>query len=386
MDAVRRAVLQARLDSKNDDALVTELNNLVPTYGQPIFQCIFHIFTGLELSTQTAQDYWIATLIHRDRISKVLGRSIDLLPSMYDFLASSDHALKHPRLLEESSYSKVILETTHDGLTSLLNRSYFDQIFEQTVSSAIRYNNDITLLFLDIDNFKDINDTYGHKAGDVILQHVAQIITNEKRDSDIAARYGGEEFVLLMPHTSVINGLVLAERIRKTVDDMTITFENNELHVTVSGGIVSYPQNCTSHHELLRRADSALYLAKGSGKNNISMYKAEKRRYLRVKYTEPIQVKELGLGSLEIFSCTSKDICIGGILFENNKPFPLGSRIEVNIPMQNNENLILIGTVVRVEAFGNNSYDIGMAMSFKEMEKIANKEIANFLHNTTEKC
>ena len=150
--------------------------------------------------------------------------------------------------------------------------------------------------------------------------------------------------------------------------------------MTISGGIASFPVNGQDPHELLQNADNALYQAKGAGKDNITQFKMDKRRYLRVKFCKQIKIKELGFNVSEQFSGMSKDICSGGILFENKNPLPMGMRIQVSVPVENVEQpLLLIGTVVRVEAFADNCYDIGMSISFKEMEKIANHEIAGFL-------
>ncbi len=379
MGSVRRAVQDCRANATDSEELIANLSNLAEIHGSVAYQAIFQIFAGLEVSCEKAENYWQKLLFHRTAMVQKLGRNIDLLPSIYDFLATSDHPLNNPRMIEESSYAKVIKETTHDSLTSLYNRQYFDQVLEQSISSATRYNTDVSLLFLDIDNFKDINDTYGHGFGDLTLQRIAKVIESEKRDSDIAARYGGEEFVLLMPHTECINALILAERIRLKIKSLVFSTDQNDFSVTISGGLASFPQNAKNSIELLHRADSALYLAKGAGKNNISTFKEEKRRYLRVKYEEPVKVKMLGFDSTPIFSGTSKDICIGGILFENDQHIAIGSRIQVSMPIKKDSPILLIGTVVRVEAYGENQFDIGMTISFKEMEKIAQNEISNFL-------
>lgn len=381
MDSIRKAVLDSRVEAKDDKDLVYRLNILADKHGNVIHQAIFHIYAGLDLPGETAQRYWLEVLHHRKSMITLLGRNTSLLVSMCDYLISTKQHLMNPRLIEETSYAKVIMETTHDGLTNLFNRQYFNESFEHILSAANRYNTDVTLLFLDIDNFKEVNDTYGHSCGDLALQYLSDIIKEEKRDSDIAARFGGEEFVLLMPHTESINGFILAERIRKRVENLSITECSEPFSFTISGGLASFPQNAKTPATLLNSADSALYLAKGAGKNIISMYKQEKRRYLRVKYTEPVKIKELGFDSSPIFDGTSKDICIGGILFENNVSLPIGARIQVSIPIKGETPLLLIGTVVRVEAYSNDLYDIGMTISFKEMEKIANTEISNFLKN-----
>ncbi len=382
MDLLRKAVLDRRNRSTNDDELIEDLTECAQQYGSPIFQAIFQIFASLELSPQLAEEYWYDVLLHRQAMTKKLGRKIDLLPCLSDYLAASPHSLTNPRLIDEKTYARVIMETTHDSLTSMHNRHYFDEALEQAVSAAKRYGNDVSLLFLDIDDFKEINDTYGHSYGDTILQQVAAIIDGEKRESDIAARYGGEEFVLLMPHTESIRAFILAERVRVNIEKNVVGIEGKPVEVTISGGLAAFPQNSDTTSQLVQHADSALYLAKGAGKNIICLYKEEKRRYLRVTYKEPVKIKELGFESSPIFAGTSKDICIGGILFENNVPLPIGSRIQVSLPIQRDKPLLLIGTVVRVEAYADNLFDIGMSISFKEMEKIASSEIANFLQNT----
>jgi len=382
MDFLPKTVLDCRSRSTNDDDLIEDLTKCAQQHGSPMFQAIFHIFASLDLSPQIAEEYWYDVLLHRQSMATKLGRKIDLIPCLYDYLATSPHSLTNPRLIEEKAYSQVIMETTHDGLTAIYNRHYFDEALEQAVFSAKRYGNDVSLLFLDIDDFKDINDTYGHRYGDTILQQVAGIIESEKRESDIAARYGGEEFVLLMPHTESIHAFILAERVRVSIEKNVIGIEDKPVEVTISGGLAAFPQNSDTSSQLVHHADSALYLAKGAGKNIICLYKEEKRRYLRVKYKEPVKIKELGFKSSPTFAGTSKDICIGGILFENDVPLPIGSRIQVNLPIQKGKPLLLIGTVVRVEAYADNLYDIGMSISFKEMEKIASSEIANFLQNT----
>ncbi len=386
MDTLREAILDYRSNAKNSDILISELNALVDEHGLTAAQLIFQVLASLDFPTTVAGEYWKKVLEHRESLSSSLKRKVDLLPALCDFFSTYTDFLSSPKLIETSTFTQIVKETTHDNLTSLFNRPYFDGIFEDNISLAKRYATDLSILFLDVDNFKDINDTYGHSIGDVTLQKIASIIKEEKRASDIAARYGGEEFVLLMPHTENLSAFVLAERIRTRVEAVTLTAHGKQYSVTISGGLASYPLNSKDSRRLLDQADSALYLAKGAGKNTISLYKEEKRRYLRVKFNESIQIKELGFTSSRTFSGTGKDICIGGILFQNKQAFPIGSRIQVSIPFHDSDPLLLIGTVVRLEAYSENSYDIGMTISFKEMDKIANNEIANFLRkNLTEK-
>ncbi|MCK5100931.1 MAG: diguanylate cyclase, partial [Desulfobacteraceae bacterium] len=212
------------------------------------------------------------------------------------------------------------------------------------------------------------------------LKTVADTISRELRTSDTAARFGGDEFVILMPNTYKMNALLLSERLRKIIKRKTIIIKDKSLQITVSGGVAGFPVDAQKAENLLNLADSALYRAKGAGKNNISLFKDDKRRFLRIKFSSTIKIKQLGFNHTRILSGISKDIAIGGILFENKEPLPMGVKIQVSIPIaKDSEPLLLIGTIVRVEAFGEHKYDIGMILSFKEMEKTAKDEISKFL-------
>ncbi len=250
---------------------------------------------------------------------------------------------------------------------------------DQHLSLAKRNGTELSLLFLDIDDFKEINDTLGHYSGDVILKSVAGIIDNGMRASDIKARFGGDEFVILMPSTDSINALLMAERLRKKIKKETI-IDNKAHQVTVSGGVAGFPLDAVKAKDLLSLADSALYRAKGAGKNSISLFKEDKRRFLRIKFNREIKVKQLGFKETATLTGTSKDIAIGGILFENREPLDIGTKVQVSIPIAKSAvPLLLIGTIVRIEKLGEEHYDIGMILSFKEMEKTAKDEISKFL-------
>ncbi|KAB2888743.1 MAG: diguanylate cyclase [Desulfobulbaceae bacterium] len=379
MDSLRAAIIDSRHSARDDDHFIEELNRLRVEQGPMVCRSIFQTLASVDVPRDTAADYWEKVLARREMLIRTLNRKISLMTAMCDFLGSETTCLNSPRLVDVSTFERVIRESMFDGLTGLFNRQYFDEIFEHQVSQAKRYDTDLSVLFLDVDNFKDINDSLGHIVGDLVLKKIGNIIRDSKRDSDIAARFGGEEFVLLMPHTESIKAYILADRIRREVEAEEFTAHGRPFRLTISGGLASFPMNATEPAELLHMADSATYLAKGSGKNTICLYKKDKRRYLRVKLTQPVLIKELGFADSKTFEGTSRDICIGGILFENETPLPIGAHVQVSIAFKGNAPLLLIGTIVRVESFNGGGYEIGMTFSFKEMEKIANTEIAQFL-------
>ncbi|MBT4837946.1 MAG: sensor domain-containing diguanylate cyclase [Methylococcales bacterium] len=162
-----------------------------------------------------------------------------------------------------------------DTLTGVNNRRFFDQRLDEEVKRVFRNNEPLTCLFLDIDFFKKINDTYGHQAGDIVLAEVADVISIQLRQNDVLARYGGEEFTALLSHTKIDVAVEVAERIRENVEKMVVTTDDGtEIRITISIGVGSlFPDNCDDHEKagqlLIETADKAVYQAKETGRNKV---------------------------------------------------------------------------------------------------------------------
>lgn len=158
----------------------------------------------------------------------------------------------------------------YDELTGLHNFRFFTQAIERELSRSKRYGYQLTLLLIDIDYFKRINDEHGHQKGNEVLKGLAKIIMDCVRDSDYAARYGGEEFVIILPQTSLTEGYQVAERLRRKISATPFDFGN----VTVSIGISTYPEPSTCRDTLIHHADIAMYSAKNMGKNRVEVYQS----------------------------------------------------------------------------------------------------------------
>jgi diguanylate cyclase (GGDEF)-like protein len=170
--------------------------------------------------------------------------------------------------------------TITDELTDLYNFRYFKMKLSDELKRADRYRQQLSILMLDLDHFKAVNDRYGHQTGNVILREVSNIIRQCVRDVDIVARYGGEEFTVILPQTSKEDAEIIAERIRDTVEKNY--FQNNrgtrEIQITVSIGGCTYPNGIHSLEQLLEKADGALYRAKAEGRNVVFFAGTEKKR------------------------------------------------------------------------------------------------------------
>jgi diguanylate cyclase (GGDEF)-like protein len=179
------------------------------------------------------------------------------------FVLQGEAALKNLVLFEEVKSLAI-----RDGLTGLYNYRHFWEMLVHEVELSRRYGKPLSMLFLDLDNFKVINDTLGHPQGDVVLKTLATYLKSAVRHADVVCRYGGEEFVLLLPHTAPGQAMLLAERLRQKISELTIPLPNRDLQFTVSIGVAGLTDNMTGA-DLLDTADAALYRAKEAGRNKV---------------------------------------------------------------------------------------------------------------------
>ncbi len=191
--------------------------------------------------------------------------------------------------------SELEYYSTHDPLTGLHNRRYFNEILGYEVGRSERHNHQFSILMLDLDDFKDVNDTYGHPCGDRVLQQVADRMRASMRNGDLATRIGGDEFAIILVETGVEGALVVAEKLRTELRQMTFEGEEDKyFHVTTSIGVVTYPSDARSISDLMAGVDLGLYRAKELGKDTIGTLESVKDRVnasrLTRDYAEKLRV------------------------------------------------------------------------------------------------
>lgn len=196
-------------------------------------------------------------------LEKPLGK--DQVQALF---AAANHlalALKNATL-----FTLVKSRADHDGLTRIHNRRAFDERLVEELRRHQRYHQPMALLMLDIDHFKDINDTFGHLAGDRVLQEVGKILAETVRGTDFTARYGGEEFTVILPQTNEEQARILAERLRSLIAETRFTHNGQTFAITVSIGVASLqPGSLIKRRALMEKADQALYQAKNMGRNQV---------------------------------------------------------------------------------------------------------------------
>ena len=364
MDTIRKEILKCLDDfSYDDDRLISELNCITEKIGDEACQVLFSVLTHLDLSPDQAVDYWKQIVAHRNSMSESLGRGVNLRTAICDYFCTINKSMTNPIIIEIRVLEDALYSLRYDSLTGLYSRRTFDEVFVKEIERANRYGKELSVLFFDLDDFKQVNDTFGHLAGDDALEHVARVVMGEIRTIDIASRYGGEEIVVVLPETGKAAAFVVGERIREKVETMKLNYNDQIINLTISGGIATLPIDANDSKNLIANADIAVYKAKEAGKNNIVIYSENKRRFIRVDFITDIHVLEVdSKEKIGIVGIKSTDLSTGGILFKSNHSIDLGTQVQLQIPTGIvDEPLLVAGTVVRVEKFSSNQFDIGIS-------------------------
>ncbi len=380
MKPIRNDILKCleEYDPDNEKELLVALNHIVDKKGKQVYAIIFEVLANLDLNYQEAEEYWHRIIDHCRHMSKSLRRRVSIRTAMIDYLSTVDKTLKNPKIVEINHFEKTAMQSKYDSLTGLLNRHHFEELFFKEVSRAERHNLDLSVLFFDLDDFKRINDYYGHIAGDEALKQVAQIILEEKRDEDIAARYGGEELVIILPDTGKVNTLVVGERIRERVEALRLKHHGVEIKLTLSGGLASFPFDATDAANLLNDADTALRRAKAAGKNTISLFSADKRRFARRPFKNKLVVKEVAFDGADVDVVAGKNISINGMRLLTKQSLNVGTKLQLHIPLKEDEPpYLIVGSVKRVKPTNANHYEIGV--SFLEVDTPTRNELLCYL-------
>jgi diguanylate cyclase (GGDEF)-like protein len=333
---------------------------------------LLRLLTQLDFEESEARAHWTGILRHRGQLSSQLGREASVQLAALDYFQNFAPAIKNPKVVEMATFLATERSAITDKLTGLYNRAFFDASLRRELKRARRYGLAFSLVMLDLDDFKLVNDNHGHLVGDEALARLADVIRASVREIDVACRYGGEEFALILPETSRTGAYIVSERIRMDAKEM---FDRKPLgsgpgarsSMSVSGGIAIYPTDSNSAEGLIRMADKALYRSKHEGKNRITLHAEEKRRSPRLDAKNLLVFRELrprrDLRVSELRSET-KNLSRNGALVESQIPLNVGTELEIDIYLpQKRSDFFLKGRVVRLEEApgDDNRYHLGVA-------------------------
>jgi diguanylate cyclase (GGDEF)-like protein len=172
----------------------------------------------------------------------------------------------------QAANAQLQLLSSTDRLTGLYNRGHWEGSLKAAYARHQRYGNALSLVMLDIDHFKHVNDTYGHQAGDKVIEQLAQLLREHARESDVAGRYGGEEFGVVLSDTDRAGARIFAERLRQAVEHLLVQYNGQDIRFTISLGVADLSAPANDHAELIARADQALYTSKKTGRNRVTVH------------------------------------------------------------------------------------------------------------------
>ncbi len=286
---------------------------------------LFDVLFDLQIPENESAALLDTILEHQKFLTGRIGSDTDFRVAALDFLLKRGGVLENPKIMELRGYEGKLRLAVVDELTGLYNRRYLADALRRELNRSKRYEIPLSVLFLDLDNFKKVNDSYGHQTGDDVLCGFAAFLRHYLRSEDIAGRYGGEEFLVIMPQTDLSGATRLGSRLLGAIEADPV---HPEIHVTFSGGIAAYPDHADSVDTLIELADVGLYSAKMAGRNRIHLSGVEKRHERRF----PAQ----RLADVELHCCkvagatypgTIRNVSRSGISFEGTRPIGTGDSI-----------------------------------------------------------
>lgn len=332
-----------------------------------IYSAILKVLASVEICEQDSESIWNEIIKNKNQLSQCMNREVGFRVAVFDYFTNINQKIKNPKVIDMKLFADTEKLILVDELTRLYNRRHFETALVREFKQSTRYNQSLSLLIIDIDDFKKINDTYGHTTGDEVLTKVAKQITSFLRMEDTACRIGGEEFAVIFPQTNEEQAMIASEKLLEACRTIQLSGKS----VTFSGGIVSYPEKVKSCEDMYDLADRALYTAKYSGKNQIVAYSNEKRSSLRFD----ANLELLFILPDKTLKTVSKNISVTGIAFDTEDDITLNECFDVKLRESDSHQEINAKIkVVRKEEVGFHKYHMGaefLELSSEDQSKLS---------------
>ena len=359
--------------------LDSQLLDLQCRYGDYLYTELIYLLSHLRFEPDEAKVHWQRIAQHRDFLLEKLGTPVDVRVALLSYFVDVSKKLKNPKIMELKLFEETQASLYRDALTGLCNFRYFRDHLTREIERAVRYNLPLSLVMMDIDDFKSYNDEKGHQAGNEALATVARLLAESLRTIDVPARYGGEEFAVILPMTSKSDAHMVAERARSLIEEHVFskTDEQSRTTLTVSMGIATFPADASNANEIVRHADSAMYVAKTLGKNRVHLYGHSRRSYFRIRTTLQGELREL---SAENRQFTAVNLCERGLLLHVQTRLTEGTLLDLDLKLPNSRRRMAIsGRVIRVEKLKSGVFEA--AIRIVEIETKNHKLLGEFIRS-----
>jgi len=356
-ETLHRLLHEMELDSSGCTEALARLER---RYGHAVFSELLFILTHLRFDPEEAGRHWEAVLRHRESMRARLETGVDLRVALVSYFLEINKQLKNPKVIELKLFEQTEASAYRDELTGLCNFRHFRDHLAREIHRSERFGLPLSLIMIDIDDFKHYNDTNGHESGNEALVTLSGILIDSLRRIDIPSRYGGEEFVVILPATSKPSALRIAERTRQRIERHPFRNAVSQPggRLTVSMGIASFPVDSGDASDLVRHADSALYVAKTLGKNQVHLYSQSRRSFRRVEAS--VTGSFVGLSSKQ-FPLQTINLSAAGVLFRASREVAPGAIIEVRLNLPGTpDGVAAMGRVIRSDQRKDRSWEVAM--------------------------
>ncbi len=381
---LRQKLLSLLEKERKFNYFTLEINEILNSGTKKAFYSnLLELFINLSFDEAEAKQHWENILNNFVFIKQKMNREIGLRDAIVDYYVNHAEMMKEPIVVEMRVFKETEKLALVDSLTGLFNKRYYDIAVKKEYKKALRFNQIFSLVLLDLDDFKTVNDTKGHLFGDEVLSNFGKILSLSSREEDIICRYGGEEFIAILPESSSDGALMYAERVRKILKEDKFFMKHN---ITFSGGISTFPYNGKDLEELFKAVDKSLYAAKYSGKDCTIKSEGDKRRFKRFSKSFKIKYQCLcdSFDDTQFEEVISQDISIGGLKFESKADLKIDSPILLKIELPNNGEMIISGKVTWVKRMNKELFSYGVKFNdidtkdANKLKKILPEKFQNF--------
>ncbi|URA09659.1 diguanylate cyclase [Thermospira aquatica] len=340
---------------------------------ESFFSSLLALFVHYNFSEEEAFNHWIHIIEHAEFLTTKLQRPVGLRLPIVDYFINYNRLISHPIIIEFHLFKQTEEMAMIDSLTGVFNRRYMELSLQKEINRSLRYNKKFSILILDLDDFKRINDTRGHLFGDEVLRRFAEFVRSHIRLEDILCRYGGEEFLILLPETDSERASYFANRIIRRLHDHPFFAEHG---VRFSGGIATFPDMGGTIPDLLAQADKALYQAKFEGKNRVIVAPKDRRKHIRHPRQWEVWLSYQQENKTIHEHTFTENASLGGIRIISQHVFTLETPIHIQIKKSNShkEPTPLEGTLVWGRKIDAEEYAYGIAfnhLSEKDIEDLS---------------
>ncbi|TFG63895.1 MAG: diguanylate cyclase [Spirochaetales bacterium] len=332
-------ILIESASAEKDFTLLLESLRGSAEFSDDLHATLLSSLCGLEFPEAEAKQYVDDVLDNKARMEVRLERPVSFHVALLDHLMKNGQRIACPKITDLKTFEERTKLIMVDELTGLYNRRYVDSILSREIDRAKRFNLQLSVLFTDLDNFKQVNDNHGHHTGDEVLKQYSAILEESLRTHDVAARYGGEEFIVVLPETADTGAKIYGDRLLEKCRHHAFPMG---LNISFSGGIACYPNHGSTATSIIEQADIGLYYSKAKGKNQITILENNKRN--AVRYPTVLDVRYITNQSH--LEGKTKNVSISGLSFMGSAPIQVGETIQLHLQLPATDKVFEVGAQI----------------------------------------